>query len=98
MRVLHRPLRAGGAAVLGLATIALTGAFAAGQASAATSTVTPRLAAIKGSLPATTDKMTGAYSASKMSVEVALAPRDETGLTRELQAIYTQGTSQYHKF
>ena len=29
MRLLHRPLRAGGAAVLGLATIALTGAFAA---------------------------------------------------------------------
>ena len=28
MRLLQRPLRAGGAAVLGLATIALTGAFA----------------------------------------------------------------------
>ena len=32
MRLLHRPLRAGGAAVLGLATIALTGAFAASGA------------------------------------------------------------------
>jgi subtilase family serine protease len=98
MRVLHRPLRAGGAAVLGLATIALTGAFAAGQASAATSTVTPRLAAVKGSLPATTDKITGAYSASKMSVEVALAPSNQAGLNAELQAVYTKGSSQYDKF
>ena len=36
MRLLHRPLRAGGAAVLGLATIALTGAFAASGAQAST--------------------------------------------------------------
>ncbi|MGH3169763.1 MAG: S53 family peptidase, partial [Trebonia sp.] len=98
MRVLHRPLRAGGAAVLGLAAIALTGAFAAGQASAATSAVTPHLAAVKDSLPATTDKMTGAYTASRMSVEVALAPRDEAGLNAELQSVYTKGSSQYDKF
>jgi subtilase family serine protease len=98
MRVLHRPLRAGGAAVLGLATIALTGAFATSQASAATSAVTPRFTAVSDSLPATTDKVTGAYTASNMSVEVALAPRDETGLTQELQAVYTQGNRQYHQF
>jgi subtilase family serine protease len=101
MRVLHRPLRAGGVAVLGLATIALTGAFATSQASASTSAMaatTPRFTALGNSLPATTDKMTGAYTASKMSVEVALAPRNETGLTQELQAVYTQGTRQYHKF
>jgi len=98
MRALHRPLRAGGAAVLGLASIALTGAFAAGQASAATSAPPPRLAAVKGSLPATTDKITGAYSASKMSVEVSLAPRNQAGLDSELQAVYTNGSSQYGKF
>jgi subtilase family serine protease len=98
MRVLHRPLRAGGAAVLGLATIALTGAFAAGPASAATSAVTPHLAAVKDSLPATTDKITGAYTASSMSVEVALAPRDEAGLNAELQSVYTKGSSQYGKY
>jgi subtilase family serine protease len=81
-----------------LAAIALTGTFAAGQASAATPAVTPRLAAVKDSLPATTDKITGAYSAPTMSVEVALAPQDEAGLNAELEAVYTKGSSQYGKF
>jgi subtilase family serine protease len=101
MRVLHRPLRAGGVAVLGLATIALTGAFATSQASASTSAMaatTPRFTALSNSLPATTDKMTGAYTASNMSVEVALTPRDENGITRELQAVYTKGSRQFHQF
>jgi len=99
MRLLHRPLRAGGAAVLGLATIALTGAFAGAQAStAAPSTVTPALVAVKGSLPATTDKQTGAFTAARMSVEVALAPRNEAGLNAELKAVYTKGSGKYDKF
>ncbi len=104
MRLLHLPLRASGAAVLGLATIALTGAFTGAQAStgapastAASSAVTP-LVALKNSLPATTDRKTGAFTASKMSVEVSLAPRDETGLTAELKALYTKGNPQYGRF
>jgi subtilase family serine protease len=84
--------------MLGLASIALTGAFTAGQASAATSAATPRMAALKGSLPATTDRITGAYKASRMSVEIALAPRDEAGLNAELRAVYTKGSGQYGKF
>jgi subtilase family serine protease len=97
MRLLHRPIRAGGAAVLGLATIALTGAFAAGaQASTATpSAATPALTALPNSLPATTDPSTGAYSASSMSVEVGLAPRNAAGLAAELKAVYTNGSAQY---
>jgi subtilase family serine protease len=100
MRLLHRPIRAGGAAVLGLATIALTGAFAAGaQAStAAPSTVSPTLIALHDSLPATTDPQTGAFTASSMSVEVALAPRDGAGLNAELKAVYTRGSNQYGRF
>jgi subtilase family serine protease len=100
MRLLHRPLRAGGAAVLGLATIALTGAFAASgaQASTAPAAVSPTLIPLSGSLPATTDPQTGAFTASSMSVEVALAPRDEAGLTAELKAVYTQGNAQYGQF
>ena len=47
MRLLHRPLRAGGAAVLGLATIALTGAFAASGAQASTA-ATPAPASSTG--------------------------------------------------
>src|ERR1700691_3286019 len=98
MRLLNRSLRAGGAAVLGLTTIALTGAFAGAQATtvapastAASSAVTP-LVALKNSLPATTDRRTGAFTASKMSVEVSLAPRDEAGLSAELEALYTNGS------
>ena len=100
MRLLHRPLRAGGAAVLGLATIALTGAFAAGaQAStAAPAAVSPTLVPLSNSLPATTDPQTGAFTASSMSVEVALAPRDEAGLNAELKAVYTKGSGQYGQF
>jgi kumamolisin len=101
MRLLHRPLRAGGAAVLGLATIALTGAFAASGAQASTATpaaATPALTTLSGSLPPTTDRQTGAYTASRMTVEVALAPRDEAGLNAELRAVYTKGSPRYGKF
>ena len=104
MGLLHRPLRATGAAVLGIATIALTGAFAGAQAStvaptasAAPSAVTP-LVALKDSVPATTDRQTGAFTAARMSVEVSLAPRDETGLNAELKALYTKGSRQYDRF
>ena len=100
MRLLHRPIRVGGVAVLGVATIALTGAFAAGaQASTATpSAVTPTLTALPNSLPATTDQQTGAFTASSMSVEVGLAPRNGAGLTAELKAVYTAGNAQYGHF
>jgi hypothetical protein len=88
MRVPHRPLRAGSVALLGLATVALTGALASAQtATAATSAVGPSLAAVKGSLTATTDRVTGAHTASQMSVEVALAPRDEAGLSQALTLV-----------
>jgi subtilase family serine protease len=96
LRLLHRPLRASGAAVLGLATVAITGAFA--SAHAAAPGVTPRLSAIKNSLSATTDRQTGTFTAGSMSVEVALAPRDQANLAAELRAVYTQGNRQYHRF
>ncbi len=99
MRLLHRPLRAGGAAVLGLATVALAGAFAGVHAAAVTSpSATPPLAAIKNSLPATTDKQTGTFTAASMSVEVALAPRRPASLAAELRAVYTPGSRLYHQF
>src|ERR1700691_1685532 len=97
-RPLRRPLRVGGAVVLGLSTIALTGAFTTGQATAATSAVTPSYTAINDSMTPISNASSGAYSASKMTVEVSLAPRDEAGLNRELQAVYTSGSRQYHQF
>ncbi|MGH3167818.1 MAG: S53 family peptidase [Trebonia sp.] len=112
MRVPHTPrgraMRAGGAAVLGLAMIALTGALtsasAATTASAASTAVTPASApkpgftAIKDGLNLAGDKATGSYTAKQMTVQVALAPRDEAGLNRELGALYTKGSGEYHKF
>jgi subtilase family serine protease len=99
LRLLHRPAWAGGAAVLGLATIAATGAFASAHAATATSPgATPRLSTIKNSLPPTTDRQTGTFAAASMSVEVALAPGNETGLAAELRAVYTPGNRQYHRF
>jgi subtilase family serine protease len=87
--------------VLGLATIALTGAFAASGAQASTAApaaAAPALTTLSGSLSPTTDRQTGAYTASRMTVEVALAPRDEAGLNAELQAVYTKGNPRYGKF
>jgi kumamolisin len=99
MRLPHRPLRAGSVALLGLATVALTGALTSAQtATAATSAVTPHLAAVKGSLTATTDRMTGAHTAARMSVEVALAPRDQAGLSQSLAEVYSEGSAQYHQW
>ena len=99
MRVLHRPLRAGAAAALGLATIALTGALGSAQtATAATSAAPPRLAAVKGSLTPTTNAVTGAYTASRMSVEVALQPRNQSALSSSLAEVYAKGSSQYHQW
>ncbi|HXC85973.1 MAG TPA: S53 family peptidase [Trebonia sp.] len=99
MRFLNRPLRAGGAAVLGLAAVAATGAFAgAHAASVASPSATPRLTAIKNSLPATTDRQTGTFTAANMSVEVALAPQHEANLAAELRAVYTKGSRQYDRF
>jgi subtilase family serine protease len=99
MPQLPRPLRLGGAALLGLATIALTGSLtSANAATAASPPAASSLSALRNSLPATTDPQTGSYSAPSMTVEVALAPQNQAGLNSALQAIYTEGSSQYHQF
>ena len=99
MPQLPRPLRLGGAALLGLATIALTGSLtSANAATAASPPAASSLSTLRNSLPATTDPQTGSYSAPSMTVEVALAPQNQAGLNSALQAIYTEGSSQYHQF
>ena len=99
MPMLHRPVRLGGAALLGFATIALTGSLtSANAATAASPPAASPLSTLRNSLPATTDPQTGSYSAPSMTVEVALAPQNQAGLNSALQAIYTQGSSQYHQF
>ena len=99
MPKLPRPLRLGGAALLGLATIALTGSLtSANAATAASPPAASSLSTLRNSLPATTDPQTGSYSAPSMTVQVALAPQNQAGLNSALQAIYTEGSSQYHQF
>ena len=94
--VLHRSIRAGAVAIMGLAIAGVGGAFAATSAVAAPAAAGPHLVALKNSVSATTDKIMGAYNSPRMSVEVALAPRDSAGLSQSLKAMYTKGSSSYH--
>lgn len=82
-------------AAAGLAMIVMTGALAAAGASAA-SAATVRYVPLSGSTLATHAARLGSYTSSRMSVEVALAPRDETGLSHLLSAMYAKGSPDYH--
>jgi subtilase family serine protease len=95
MGLIHRPVRAGGIAVLGLAITALTGAYASAGAMAAP-TAGPQFVALSGSLPHTTDHITGHFSSSRMSIEVSLASRNPAGLSRTMKALYTRHSGMYH--
>ncbi len=97
MSLIHRPLRAGAIAVLGLAMTALTSTFAT-SALASPPAATPRFVAIHGSLTPNHAAKMGSYSNGQMSVEVALAPRDEAGLNATLQALYTRGSASYQRW
>src|SRR6202161_175330 len=97
MSLLKRPPRPGTAAVAGLATLALTGGYAATSA-AAVSKSAPQFVALHNSVSPTTDRVTGAYQSARMSVEVELAPRNSSGLERELRALYTRGSGAYHRW
>src|SRR5262249_11897442 len=55
----------------------------------------PRYVALSGSLTPTRDAIAGGYSSARMSVEVALAPRDQARLTTLLKALYTRGSGRY---
>jgi subtilase family serine protease len=99
MPKLPTPFRLGGAALLGFATITLAGSLtSANAATAASPPAASSLSTLSNSLPSTTDPQTGSYSAPSMTVEVALAPQNQAGLNSALQAIYTEGSSQYHRF
>jgi subtilase family serine protease len=95
MSLLHRPVRAGAIAVLGLAITAMTGALASTSAMAAPA-ATPAFSALARSVPRTTDKVIGHYSTKSMSIEVALAPRNAAGLNKTLKALYNPHSSSYH--
>jgi kumamolisin len=95
MGLLHRPARAGAIAVAGLTITALTGAYSSAGAMAAPATSGP-LVALRGSMPHTTDAVTGAFRSSRMSVEVSVAPRNATALNHLLKGLYTPRSGMYH--
>lgn len=94
----HRPIRAGAAAVVGLAVTAMTGALATTAAVAAAPAAGPRFVAIAGSVRATTDARTGLYRSTAMSVEVVLAARHQAAMNASLRAMYSPGSGSYQRW
>jgi subtilase family serine protease len=97
MRLFRRPLATGAIVVTGLAMTGMTALFAT-SASAAPSAADSGFVTVTGSQLAVTASRTGSYHSARMSIEIALAPRDAAGLARELQATYTSGSSSYHQW
>ena len=95
MTLRHHPVRAGVVAALGLAMTAALGSLGSVAASAAPAGTHPS-AALANSVPATSDHMTGHYSSPRMTIQVALRPRNAAGLNSALHAMYTKGSSSYH--
>jgi subtilase family serine protease len=95
MGLIHRSIRAGAIAVVGLAITALGGAFTASAAMAAAPSATPSFTPLRASVPATTDTRTGQFTSSRMSVEVVLAPQHQAELNGLLSAVYTPGSGEY---
>ncbi len=95
MRLIHRPVRAGAVAILGLAMTAMTGALAT-SAMASAPAAAPRYVALSGSVTPVHDASTGGYSSQRMSVEVALAPRHAHQLATLLGAQYRKDSGRYH--
>ena len=91
----HRIRRPITAATLGVALVAMLGVVGVASTGAQAASHS-RLAVIPGSVSRTTDRVVGRFTARTMTVEVALAPRNRTGLDRELQATYTKTSAAYH--
>jgi subtilase family serine protease len=97
MKLHHRPVRAGVVAVLGLGMTAAMGSLGSIAAAAAPAGPVP-MVAIANSVAATTDHQAGPFTSRNMTVQVALRPRNAAGLSRSLQAMYTKGSSSYHRW
>lgn len=91
MNVTHRSAR--GWAGLVVAVVLSCGLAA--PAVAATPSATTAFATLNDSVLTGHGTDLGAMDSSQMSIEVALAPRDEAGLSRELAAVYDPTSAQY---
>jgi subtilase family serine protease len=92
IRIRRARLSAG--AVLGAGTLITSLVVLSGPA--ATTLGATSFVPLAYSVPMTTDAITGSYSSPSMSVEVALAPRDQSGLNSLLRGLYTKGSATYH--
>jgi subtilase family serine protease len=101
MKRFARPVCFGAAALIGLATVALAGSVAT-SAGAAAATAGPAIragfSALADSGPSTANPAIGRYRSSRMTVEVALAPRNQAGLDRALHLAYTPHSGSYHQW
>ena len=95
MSLFRRPIRAGAISVMGLAMIALGGAFSV-PAMAATSSAAPQFVAMKDSVPATSDARTGLFHSSSMSVQVVLAAQHQAQMNALLASLYNPALSLIH--
>jgi subtilase family serine protease len=94
MSLFRHPIRVGAVSVMGLAMIALGGAFSV-PAVAATSSSAPQFVAMKNSVPATSDARTGLFHSSAMSVEVVLAAQHQAQMNALLANLYNPGSKDY---
>ncbi len=90
-----RSIRASAVAAVGTAMVAALCSWGSVAASAATAEASPEVA-VAQSVPVTSDQMTGNYASQSMTVQVALQPRNASGLARSLQAMYTPDGTNYH--
>ncbi len=94
MSLFRHPIRVGAISVMGLAMIALGGAFSV-PAVAATSSSAPQFVAMKNSVPATSDARTGLFHSSAMSVEVVLAAQHQAQMNALLANLYNPSSKDY---
>jgi subtilase family serine protease len=82
-----------------LMTLGLLGLIAGAEAPAtAVAATTEGLATLPGSFKATLDTDAGEYSTSKMTVEVVLAPRNQSDLDAQLASVYDQKSPNYQQW
>lgn len=94
MTMLHHPARFAAIAISGLGMTAMASSLG-GAVAAAAPPGAPALSMLENSLPITTDNVIGGYSSSRMSVEIALAPRNQAELDEQLRAAYSSHGKAY---
>jgi subtilase family serine protease len=91
-----RSVRRMGACTAGVAVLFGGVAMTTGSVAVAASKSAARFVAVRSSSARTTDPPVGRFAGSRMSVEVVLAPQNQTALTSRLAASYDPSSALYH--